>query len=97
MSESMALLHLGSGLISMAPDTSKNLENTQGLGCHLRPGRDLRVILKLGSYRCECLALTQVAMVTSKLRLLQRTVSGSVLMSVVHGTKGHMDAQSGNL
>lgn len=96
MSESMALLH-GSGMISMAPDTIKGLENTQDLGCHLRPGRDLRVMLKLGSYRSEWLALTQVAMVTSKPRLLQRTVSGpvvlpqpgSVLMSVVHGTKGH--------
>lgn len=72
ISGSMTLLQPGIGLISMATGITECHANDLGLGCHLRPGGDLRVMLQLGP------ALPQGVMKTTRLRLQLRAVSGFV-------------------
>lgn len=87
----MAPLQSGSGLISVVPDTTEVQANTRSLGCHQKPGADMRVILQLGHIDLSGLHCHKDAMLMSGPRLLLK--AGSELMSMAPDTiKGNANA-----
>lgn len=76
----VALPHPGSVLMSVTPETIKDCVDAGGLGCHLGPCLCLRVLLLWGLCWSRWPALSPGTMVTFGLRLLPRTVSGSMVL-----------------
>lgn len=96
----MALLRLGSVLMSESLVTTKGHATAQGLGRHLRPYWCLRAMLQPGPYKSEWPVLLPGDMVTSRPELQLRAMSvfmsllqpGAMLMSVAPVTiEGHAD------
>ena len=75
-SGSMALLQIGSVLMSMTPVAVEGHADSTGLGHNLCPCWCLVAMLRLGPYRSGGLGLLPEAMVSSRARLLLQAMPG---------------------
>lgn len=88
--------------MSAAPETIEDHDDGRGLGCHLEPRWYPKAMLLQGPHQSQWPALPPGTMVTSRPRLLPRTLTrfmvlpqlGSILMTMAYvTTKGHIDTR----